>query len=882
MNGLLARVSIANRLWIAVGVAALCLGAVCLDSLHVLKERMLVDRQAKLRASVETVQGVLAHYRDLAEAGTLTLAEAQRAALEEVRGLRYEGGNYFTLHDLSPRMIMHPIQRDLDGKDLSGLADPDGKHFVLEATRTLASGATDGVFTSYLWPKAGSSLPVPKLSYFALYGPWKWVIGTGVYLDDAEAALAAATGRVLGSAALVAALLAAAAFLIARSVRRAVGGLCGEAAKLEEAVREGRLGERCNPAAVGVEFRGVVEGMNRSVDAFGQPFEVTSDYVSRIARGEIPPLITEAYRGDFAKVRDNLNTCIASLNALIGDTRALSEAALRGDLSKRADAAQHQGDYRRIVETMNASFDGIVVPLRAAAAFMSQLGRGQLPEMPAVQFRGDLVELEASLRECLDMIRQRNADIHALIAAVMEGHLDARADPSKYTGGNGKMLVSINALLDALVKPIKEAARCVERISRGDIPQPITEAYAGDFNDLKQNLNQCIEAVNRLSADATGLVSSALAGKLSARADVTRHQGDFRKIVEGVNNTLDALLAPINEATGVLEQLAGRDLTARARGDYRGDHARIKEALNQTADALQGAILGVSDGVSQVTSAAAQIASTSHAVASGASEQASSLEETSSALDAMASSTRGTADSSQKAAALAVRARGAAQEGNASIVELGAVMEKVKAAAEGTSHIIKDISEIAFQTNLLALNAAVEAARAGESGRGFAVVAEEVRSLALRAKDAAVRTESLIRESVSKAGQGAAAAGQVSGKLSEILDAAQKVSDLVNEIAASSKEQASGIDQVTKAIEQLNAVTQQNAASAEESSSAAEELSGQAEQLLALASSFRVEGSLRAGPTARPSTAPTAASPAKRGPQNGAGRYEGVLPLGAG
>ena len=78
--------------------------------------------------------------------------------------------------------------------------------------------------------------------------------------------------------------------------------------------------------------------------------------------------------------------------------------------------------------------------------------------------------------------------------------------------------------------------------------------------------------------------------------------------------------------------------------------------------------------------------------------------------------------------------------------------------AEGTSHIIKDISEIAFQTNLLALNAAAEAARAGESGRGFAVVAEAVPSLAFRAKDAAVRTEALIRESVAKAAEGSSAA----------------------------------------------------------------------------------------------------------------------------
>jgi methyl-accepting chemotaxis protein len=78
------------------------------------------------------------------------------------------------------------------------------------------------------------------------------------------------------------------------------------------------------------------------------------------------------------------------------------------------------------------------------------------------------------------------------------------------------------------------------------------------------------------------------------------------------------------------------------------------------------------------------------------------------------------------------------------------------------------VNEIALQTNLLALNAAVEAARAGEAGRGFAVVAEEVRSLALRSKQAASRTEDLIRESVRQAGEGEATTATVKDRFARI------------------------------------------------------------------------------------------------------------------
>jgi methyl-accepting chemotaxis protein len=121
------------------------------------------------------------------------------------------------------------------------------------------------------------------------------------------------------------------------------------------------------------------------------------------------------------------------------------------------------------------------------------------------------------------------------------------------------------------------------------------------------------------------------------------------------------------------------------------------------------------------------------------------------------------------------------------------------------------------------------------------VVAEEVRSLALRAKEAAQKTEELINESVRQAGAGDLAAARVSDQLAEIARGIGKVSETVTEIAASAREQSTGISQITTAIAEMDKVTQQNAASSEESSGAASELSAQAEELAAMVSSFRLE-----------------------------------------
>jgi methyl-accepting chemotaxis protein len=449
--------------------------------------------------------------------------------------------------------------------------------------------------------------------------------------------------------------------------------------------------------------------------------------------------------------------------------------------------------------------------------------------------------------------------------AVLRGDLRVRADEKQVNFEFRAVAEGMNQTVDAFVKPIQVTADYVDRIAKGNLPPKITDTYEGDFNRIKQNLNGCIDTVHALIEDAVALSRAAVEGKLSTRADAARHQGDYRKIVQGVNDTLDAVMGPINEAAAVLEKLAQRDLTVRVKGSYQGDHARIKEALNASGEALHEAMAQVAQAVEQVSSASGQIAASSESVAAGASEQASSLEETSSSLESMASMTRQAAGNAQQASGLAEQAKLAATEGSAAMEQMSGAMGKIKAAAAGTSQIIKDINEIAFQTNLLALNAAVEAARAGDAGRGFAVVAEEVRSLALRCKEAANKTEELIRQSVHEAGEGEVTARHVHQKLGEIAGSVTKVTDIVAEIAAASKEQTAGIDQVNKAIAQMNQVTQQNAANSEESSSAAAELSGQSEELASMIATFRCEraGSVAKRPAVVKATTPALAQPRK-------------------
>jgi methyl-accepting chemotaxis protein len=120
----------------------------------------------------------------------------------------------------------------------------------------------------------------------------------------------------------------------------------------------------------------------------------------------------------------------------------------------------------------------------------------------------------------------------------------------------------------------------VDRISKGDIPPKITDTYVGDFNEIKNNLNVCIDSIHALVTDAGMLVNAAVDGRLATRGDASKHQGDFRKIVEGVNEMLDAVLLPIGEGNRILALVRGGNLREKVEIACKGDHEKMKNAVN--------------------------------------------------------------------------------------------------------------------------------------------------------------------------------------------------------------------------------------------------------------------------------------------------------------
>ncbi|NVK17247.1 MAG: cache domain-containing protein [Methylocystaceae bacterium] len=221
------KLKVAAKIWLPAIIFSVALVAVAAISANTLDRTLLKDRQDKVRNLVEAAYGVVEHFAKKSASGEMTTEEAQTAAKDVIRDLRYDKVEYFWINNTKQIMIMHAVSPKLNGKNLSDLEDANGKKFFSEFT-VIVNENPEGGFLDYLWPKAGFDEPVKKISYVKLSKEWGWIIGSGLYLDDVEAAFWAEF-KVFASLVVVTLLIAgAASLMVARNLTKGLNQLSGQ------------------------------------------------------------------------------------------------------------------------------------------------------------------------------------------------------------------------------------------------------------------------------------------------------------------------------------------------------------------------------------------------------------------------------------------------------------------------------------------------------------------------------------------------------------------------------------------------------------------------------------------------------------------------------
>ena len=392
------KLSFTQKLWLPLIISLVALLAVSVSAAWQSRETRIEERKHDLTNVAHVGLSIVTEYAALAQSGTLPEAEARKQAIERLRGIRYGEDGYFLVINSKPQMVMHPIKPALEGKDLAGSADADGRHHYV--TFASAAQAPDGGFVDYVFPHSGAApaQAVGKIGYVVRYAPWDWIIATGAYVDDIDAAFMTSLWLIGAIFAAVSVVLVMLVALTNRSIVRTVGGDPAYAANVADAIASGDL-------TVAIHMRdgdtsSLLHVMQRMRDALTgtiRQIKHASDNVAcganEIANGNADlSARTESQAASLQEAASSMEQMTAMVRQTADNARTASELAAGaatianrgGDMITQAVAAMKaiSSESGRMVEII-ATIEGIafqtnILALNAAveAARAGEQGRG--------------------------------------------------------------------------------------------------------------------------------------------------------------------------------------------------------------------------------------------------------------------------------------------------------------------------------------------------------------------------------------------------------------------------------------------------------------------------------------------------------------------------
>jgi len=339
---------------------------------------------------------------------------------------------------------------------------------------------------------------------------------------------------------------------------------------------------------------------------------------------------------------------------------------------------------------------------------------------------------------------------------------------------------------------------------------------------------------------ATGRIEALSEGDLASAVNNSGTGDEIEVLTTALARTVEQLNSYISNIRYVLGELSGGNYTVEATGEYNGDFAALKEALEVITDSLNHNMEAMRDSAREVAANTDIISGHTRQMQEDSGEQMEAVTRLNESTNRIVSNIGTIVDSANRVKECSDATSVKVMQGNQEMAGLIANMDEINANMEQIKQISGMIEGIAAQTNLLSLNASIEAARAGEHGKGFAVVAEQVRELAVQSATASAQTTEIIRNTSHTIQKGVEAARSMETSLMEIAENSSRFSEITDNLEQVIVEQKAAAENVKSDLESVDRIAESNAETARQTNDACEDFTKQAQMLTELVSHVKI------------------------------------------
>ena len=367
----------------------------------------------------------------------------------------------------------------------------------------------------------------------------------------------------------------------------AIKALVADIRLLSDAAIAGKLATRADAAGHKGEYQKIVTGVNQTLDAVIGPLNMAADYVDRISKGNMPPVITDHYNGDFNAIKTNLNMLIEATNSITVNAREVARGNLMVELKKRSD----HDELMESLQNMVTKLKEVVLEVQSAADNVAA-GSQEL-SASAQQMSQGATEQAASAEEASSSMEEMSSNIKQNADNALQTEKIATKSASDAQEGGKSVVQTVAAMKEIAgkISIIEEIARQTNLLA---LNAAIEAARAGEhgkgFAVVASEVRKLAERSQKAAAEISQLSSASVEVAETAGEMLTRMLPDIQKTAELVqeisaaSKEQDAGAEQINKAIQQLDQVIQQNAGASE------EMSSTAEELSSQAEQLQNII----------------------------------------------------------------------------------------------------------------------------------------------------------------------------------------------------------------------------------------------------------------------------------------------------